>query len=84
LAGSEYRSFMKENRNYIEYPFRVDTIEDIFDKGLINLASHEKELEIAKLSLAIREDFRIIELFNLLDKNGTGSLIPEELIIGLR
>ena len=42
-----------------EYPFREETLEDIFDKGLINMGSHEKELEDAKLALAMRDDFRI-------------------------
>ena len=44
----------------------------------------EKELEIQKINLSLREDFNLIDAFGMLDHSGKGHLNPHELHIALR
>ena len=36
----------------------------------------EKELEIQKINLSLREDFNLIDAFGILDEDGKGNLNP--------
>ena len=44
----------------------------------------EKDLEIQKINLSLREDFNLIDAFGMLDHTGKGHLNPTELHIALR
>ena len=44
----------------------------------------EKDLEIQKINLSLREDFNLIDAFGMLDHSGKGHLNPTELHIALR
>jgi Ca2+-binding EF-hand superfamily protein len=44
----------------------------------------EKDLEIQKINLSLREDFNLIDAFGILDEDGRGDLNPQELHVALR
>lgn len=37
---------------------------------------YEKDLEMAKINLSLREDFNLIDAFGILDEDGKGNLNP--------
>ena len=44
----------------------------------------EKDLEAAKVNLALKHDFNTIDAFRLFDRNNLGCVTPEDLMEGLR
>lgn len=44
----------------------------------------EKDLEMQRINLALREDFNLIDAFSMLDGEGRGTLSPTELHVSLR
>jgi Ca2+-binding EF-hand superfamily protein len=44
----------------------------------------EKDIEAAKVNLALKHDFNTIDAFRLFDRNNLGCVTPEDLMEGLR
>ena len=44
----------------------------------------EKDFEIQKINLSLRDDFNMIDAFGILDEDGKGNLNPQELHVALR
>ena len=44
----------------------------------------EKDLELQKINLSLREDFNLIDAFGILDEDGRGTMTPLELYSSLR
>jgi len=45
---------------------------------------YEKDLEVAKINLSLREDFNLIDAFGILDEDGKGNINPQEMHVALR
>lgn len=45
---------------------------------------YEKDLEVMKINLSLREDFNLIDAFGILDEEGKGNINPQELHVVLR
>jgi len=44
-----------------------------------DIIAHEKDLEVMKINLSLREDFNLIDAFGMLDQAGKGYITPGEL-----
>ena len=44
----------------------------------------EKDFEVQKINLALRDDFNMIDAFGILDEDGKGNLNPQELHVAHR
>ena len=58
--------------------------EAFFLKCFSDIILFEKDLEVQKINLSIREDFNLIDAFGMLDHSGKGRLDPVELHMALR
>ena len=45
-------------------------------RTLKEIVMFEKDLEIEKINLSLREDFNLIDAFGILDEDGKGNLNP--------
>ena len=45
-------------------------------RTLKEIIMFEKDLEIQKINLSLREDFNLIDAFGILDEDGKGNLNP--------
>ena len=52
------------------------TEEAFFLRCLQEILAFEKDLEIQKINLSLREDFNLIDAFGILDEDGRGDLNP--------
>ena len=60
------------------------TEEAFFLRSLQEILMYEKDLEVQKINLSLREDFNLIDAFGILDEDGKGNLDPQELHVALR
>ena len=60
------------------------TEEAFFLKCFTEMILFEKDLEVQKINLSLREDFNLIDAFGMLDQRGKGYVNPVELHIALR
>ena len=58
--------------------------EGFFVRQLFDMLSFEKDLEVQKINLSLREDFNLIDAFGMLDEEGRGTMSPLELYASLR
>ena len=45
---------------------------------------YEKDIEVMKINLSLRDDFNLIDAFGILDEDGKGDINPQELHVALR
>lgn len=45
---------------------------------------YEKDLELQKVNLSLRDDFNLIDAYGILDEDGKGNMNPQELHVALR
>lgn len=60
------------------------TEEAFFLRCFTEIILFEKDLEVQKINLSLREDFNLIDAFGMLDQGGKGYLNPTELHVALR
>ena len=53
--------------------------ENFFMRCLHEIMILEKDLELRKIGMCLREDFNLIDAFGILDEDGKGNLNPTEL-----
>ena len=53
--------------------------EGFFIRCLHEILLFEKDLEVQKINLSLREDFNLIDAFGILDEEGRGEMNTEEL-----
>ena len=59
-------------------------VEGFFIRCLQEILLFEKDLEIQKINLSLREDFNLIDAFGILDTEGRGTMSPSELFNSLK
>ena len=57
--------------------------ENFFMHALHEIMTLEKDLEIQKINLSLRDDFNLIDAFGFIDEEGKGNLNPQELLLAL-
>ena len=60
------------------------TEEAFFLRCFTEMILFEKDLEVQKINLSLREDFNLIDAFGMLDQGGKGYVNPAELHVALR
>jgi Ca2+-binding EF-hand superfamily protein len=58
--------------------------ESFFLRCLQEIIMYEKDLEVMKINLSLREDFNLIDAFGILDEDGKGNINPQEMHVALR
>ena len=66
-------------------PAAFDRVElDEFTKVLKEIVFSEREVESAKIELALKSDFNLIDAFRLFERSGTGAFKAQDLADGLK